>query len=232
VHTTCDSRRARGLLDRVPFRAVADEEQGDELGPGQRGDRLVDRVEPAEAPDPAHHEAVAEPEPGAYRGAVGVGSEHRGVDPGRGDHDPARVDTEPDDLLDHRVGAARDDVGALQGRSLTPAFDRAAPSRPLHPPLPGLPHVRRRDEHDRGNLQRCCELEPGAVEELVALPHEDDVVPAPRARTLDVEGACPPVLAYVLPRGLRRRRARGAATIDPRARRASARTLAAGRRRP
>ena len=58
-----DAAPRRDLLDAPPLRAVADEQQAHVLDPGERGDGLVDRVEAAEAPDPADDEPVSQPQP-------------------------------------------------------------------------------------------------------------------------------------------------------------------------
>ncbi len=78
-----------------------------------------------------------------------VGGEHLGVDSGGRHDDARRVDADPYDLVDDRVGAAGDDVGAPQRFALAETFEGSAPARTVHAPDAGLPDQRGRHEHDR-----------------------------------------------------------------------------------
>jgi hypothetical protein len=217
--------------DASPLGTVADEEQRHAMEPGGGLDQLLDGVEGAEAPDPADDELVVDAELAPDRVAPDLGREEVEVDPGRRDQHAVVGDAQLADLPRDLVGAARDEIGAVERRPLADALQPPTPARSPDPPLLGLPHLRRGDEEDRGDTETVGEVQPGGVEHLVALPYERDVVPRPRAAGLDGGPTTSVPLEHVASRDLGRHRDESRPRPGRRARQVAAGSGAAGRLR-
>ncbi len=107
--------------------------------------------------------------------------EQREVDAGRCDENPFVAHAEPMDLFGDDVTATRHQIRGAQRGRFTETLEPCRPSGAPHLPLGRFPDERRRDEHDARDLELPRELQPGHLEEVMALPDETDVAIAPRA---------------------------------------------------
>ncbi len=166
------------------FGTVADEQQRRAVEPGERVDCLVERVELAEAADPARRRTALRD-----RGAAASRCRRRGSRRGRGSTPVGVITIRRSSMPSRRTSRrdrlrpARDDVGGAQRRLLTGQLDPPAPTRPLHAPLLCLPDQRRGHEHHRRHAERARQARTGRVEQLVPLPHAGDVVSRSTVRT-------------------------------------------------
>ena len=152
------------------------------MGPAQvtkRLDQRVESLEPAERPRPSDDERVTEAERAALSAAMLRRREQFGVDRGRADDDPLAIDAQTDDLACDFVRDARDDVARAQLWPLAVSLDEMAPSRTRDPPAARLPHLWGVDERYEWAARAARDCRTGRLEQIVVLPHEDQLVMAP-----------------------------------------------------